>query len=186
MELDSAAVNLYLSSDREGRVEPAIRDRLLDAAEARARRGGYHGFSFREIAADVGVKSASVHHHYPTKADLGAALVRRYADRARDALGEPSTAEAARGRVIALFRAALERDDKMCLCGLFGAERDTLPPEVARETAAFFRMLLTYLERAQGADWRGESAAGLVARLEGALLIARTLGDPALFDAAVD
>ncbi|WP_157628311.1 helix-turn-helix domain-containing protein, partial [Ensifer sp. BR816] len=46
----------------------------MDAAEERIRRAGYSGFSFREIAADVGVKSASVHYHFPTKERLAAAV----------------------------------------------------------------------------------------------------------------
>jgi TetR/AcrR family transcriptional regulator, transcriptional repressor for nem operon len=53
-------------------------DQLLDATERRMRAGGYHAVSFRDVAADVGIRSASVHHHFPQKADLGTALVRRY------------------------------------------------------------------------------------------------------------
>ena len=50
---------------------------IMDAAERRMRIGGFNGFSFREIAADVGVKSASVHYHFPTKENLAAAVTRR-------------------------------------------------------------------------------------------------------------
>jgi TetR/AcrR family transcriptional repressor of nem operon len=54
---------------------------IMDAAERRIRTSGYNGFSFRQIAADVGVKSSSVHHHFPTKPALAAAVARRYTDR---------------------------------------------------------------------------------------------------------
>lgn len=54
--------------------------RLMDLAEGHIRHAGYRGFSFRELAAELGIKSASVHHHFPTKATLAAAVVRRYAD----------------------------------------------------------------------------------------------------------
>ena len=60
---------------------PDRRDRILDAAERMARRGGYHGFSFREVAAAVGVKSASIHHHFPTKEDMATELATRYVER---------------------------------------------------------------------------------------------------------
>lgn len=104
----------------------SMRDRILDAAEVRARRGGYNAFSFRDLADDVGVKSASVHYHFPTKSDLAEVLTLRYAERARERLGDPAelSADEAIARVTALFREALIRDDRMCLCGLFGAERD--------------------------------------------------------------
>lgn len=55
--------------------------RLMDLAEAHIRHAGYRGFSFRDLAAELGIKSASVHHHFPTKASLAAAVVRRYGDR---------------------------------------------------------------------------------------------------------
>ena len=167
-------------------MERTKRDNILDAAEARARTGGYNGFSFREIADDVGVKSSSVHYHFPTKADLGAALARRYASRTADRLGDPDGlgAEAAVARLTQLFRDALIRDDKMCLCGLFGAEWDSLPPEVAAATREFFELVLGYLSTAFGAGWAGEAPAAVLARLEGALIISRTLGDATLFEVA--
>jgi TetR/AcrR family transcriptional repressor of nem operon len=56
-------------------------ERLMDLAEARIREAGYRGFSFRDLAAEIGIKSASVHHHFPTKAGMAAAVARRYGDR---------------------------------------------------------------------------------------------------------
>ena len=53
---------------------------IMDAAERRIRLGGFNGFSFREIAADVGIKSSSVHYHFPTKENLAAAVIHRYTD----------------------------------------------------------------------------------------------------------
>jgi TetR/AcrR family transcriptional repressor of nem operon len=162
----------------------SIRERILDAAEARARTGGYNNFSFRDLAEDVGIKSASVHYHFPTKADLAAMLVKRYVERAANQLGEPAelSPDEAIARVTGLFQDALNKDDKMCLCGLFGAERDALPHDVAVATGAFFRMILSYLSAAFGKDWAGENPASILSRLEGALIIARTLQDPALFE----
>jgi AcrR family transcriptional regulator len=55
--------------------------RLMDLAEAHIRESGYAGFSFRNLAAEVGIKSASVHHHFPTKAKMAAAVARRYGER---------------------------------------------------------------------------------------------------------
>ena len=62
-------------------------DEILDVAEALVQTRGYNGFSFRDVAAAVGVKSSSVHYHFPTKADLGATLARRYRERFLDKLG---------------------------------------------------------------------------------------------------
>ena len=137
-------------------------------------------------AEDVGIKSSSVHYHFPTKGDLAEALARRYTKRAAERLGEPDGLAPGEGavRVSALFRDALLIDDRMCLCGLFGAERDALPPSVAAAVADFFRLILDYLDRAPKAGERNEEPAAMLARLEGALILARTLNDPSLFEAA--
>src|ERR1700722_14446086 len=55
--------------------------RLMDLAEDHIRDSGYGGFSFRDLAAEISIKSASVHHHFPTKATMTAAVARRYGDR---------------------------------------------------------------------------------------------------------
>lgn len=165
----------------------SMRDRILDAAEVRARRGGYNAFSFRDLADDVGVKSASVHYHFPTKSDLAEVLTLRYAERARERLGDPAelSADEAIARVTALFREALIRDDRMCLCGLFGAERDVLPPAVDAAVVAFFRLILEYLRTSfRSTEWR-EAPEAILARLEGALILARSLRDRCVFEAAI-
>lgn len=160
----------------------SMRDRILDAAELRARAGGYNGFSFRDVAGDVGVKSASVHYHFATKAALAEALSRRYTARAQAALDTPqSVADAAR-RIVALFRDALIKDDRMCLCGLLAAERDALPPDVAAETTTYFRMLRAYLADAPGADAAPRAPETVIAALEGAIILARSLDDVAVFE----
>lgn len=163
---------------------PTKADEIMDAAERRIRDAGYNGFSFRDIAADVGIKSASVHHHFPTKGALAAAVARRYAMRFEAAVAM----EAGVGRVEAwraVFRRALRDDGRVCLCGVLGAEIGGLPPEVAAEARRFFERGVADLTRGdEPSDARRAAALQVIATLEGAMLIARTLGDPAAFDQA--
>lgn len=165
---------------------------ILDAAERFARTLGYNGFSFRDVAAEVGIKSASVHYHFPTKADLGAAVAVRYADRFFQALGNPDdpdiSPDAKLARYVGLYRHALVQDQQMCLCGMLGAEVESLPPEVASEVTQFFERNLDWLKRvmvrlgdnpARDAE---RHAMTVLAALEGALMLARTLGRNEIFD----
>lgn len=165
----------------------SARDNILDAAERRARSGGYHGFSFRDLAEDVGVKSSSVHYHFPTKSDLARALAQRYTEQAREFLGDPKSLGPAGAieRLTLMFRNALLVEDKMCLCGLFAAERDVLPEDVEQAVSAFFEMALAYLKDALSDGWAGDPPIAILARLEGALIIARSLRNPDLFEQAV-
>ncbi len=162
-----------------------MRDRILEVAEHRARAGGYHGFSFRDIADDIGIKSASVHYHFPTKPDLMVAVADRYTERAADQLTPPEDARDGLAQVSALFRAALEVDDRMCLCGLLGAERDTIPNIVSESAGAYFRLLIDYLEPVMTESGAAVRPEMIVAALEGALIMARTLNDPTVLDNAL-
>jgi AcrR family transcriptional regulator len=92
-------------------------ERLMGLAEAHIRDAGYRGFSFRDLAAELGIKSASVHHHFPTKATMAAAAARRYGDRFLEAVAaRPSeSGEEAISVYRSAFRAALDRDGRMCL-----------------------------------------------------------------------
>lgn len=166
--------------------DSSMRETILDAAEVRVRTGGFHGFSFRDVAADVGIKSASVHYHFPTKSDLVAAVAERYTDKARDRLTPPSSPAEAIERVAGLFRDALLVEDQMCLCGILGAERDAVPDAVAAGTASYFTLLADYLRDAwpnAAGTLKPETA---IASFEGALILARNLGDPSILEAVID
>src|SRR5271169_6651677 len=56
----------------------AAAEAVLDIAEQLAQTRGYNGFSYADIAAQLGVTKASLHYHFPSKADLGRALIVRY------------------------------------------------------------------------------------------------------------
>ena len=167
--------------------EPSRKDAILDVAEEMARRGGYDGFSFREVAKSVGVKASSVHYHFPGKEALGEAVAQRYTERFMAALGEADDARTAKDKLAAyieLYRKALVADDLMCLCGAFGAQIDSLPPRVGEAARRFFRLNIAWLTTAL----RGEAEEGLarrvVALLEGGLMLARSLGDAQVFEDA--
>ena len=159
-----------------------MKNNILDAAEARARRAGYSGFSFREVADDVGIKSASVHYHFPTKEDLAEALAQRYFARTVAQLGDPAarTPRAAVRHLADIFIAANETDDQMCLCGLFAAEGASLPPQVATKVAEFFDLITKWLETALKPARAAPKALEIISALEGALLISRVHRDPRL------
>jgi TetR/AcrR family transcriptional repressor of nem operon len=170
-----------MSATETTRRPPDRRARILDAAEGMARRGGYHGFSFRDVAAAVGVKSASIHHHFPTKEDLAAELAVRYCDRFIAGLGNPAETGAV-NRLVAAYRSAIRKDDQMCLCGVFGAEIDVLPEAVGGAVRGFYRANIEWAAQALRGDDTQARAETLVAGLAGALLTARSLGDAQVFD----
>src|SRR2546423_11907767 len=68
--------------------EPRTAERALDVAERLVQTGGFSSFSYADIATELGITKASLHYHFPGKAELGHALVTRYAERFNQALGD--------------------------------------------------------------------------------------------------
>ena len=168
------------------------KEALLKAAENKVRLGGYDNFSFRELAAEVGIKSASVHYHFPTKADLGAELAHQYTDSFLAALGDPVSIHAEGKDPIKaytqLFRNALINDDQMCLCGLLGAQGESLPDKVRTEVKRFFSENLIWLRKAHtvnGAVDPAQAAITTISLLEGAMMISKALNDHSHFELAI-
>lgn len=158
----------------------ARREAILDVAERRIRAQGYSGFSFRQIASDVGIKSASVHYYFPTKSDLAAAAAKRYRERFADALAAEERRGTARVEAWrALFDGALKKDGLMCLCGILAAEGASLPAPVAAEARAFLDFGVASLDEARPGE-----GARILAQLEGAMLVARSMDDPDFFSQA--
>ena len=156
---------------------------IMDAAERRMQQGGFGGFSFREIAADVGIKSSSVHYHFPTKEDLAAAVIRRWADYTSELIDKELEKDPDPVRVwTKAFRGTAFSEAHMCPCTVLGAASQDLPPQVAKEVRAFFQMCLDKMvaERVPL-----NTAAEVLSTITGALVVANALGDPAAYDRAI-
>ena len=166
---------------------------ILDVAERHMRREGYQAVSYRDIAAEVGIKSASLHYHFPKKEDLGAALVRRYTQNFQDTLGETApdsdTPAAQILAFIEIYRQALTQQKVVCLCAVLGAEAPGLPPRVSQEVRAFFTQNIDWLTQRYKEAGEAKPAARAkttLALLEGAMILASVNEDMSIFEAAAD
>lgn len=176
-------------------VEVTTRDRILASGRSVAQARGYGGLSFRDLAADVGIKPASVYHYFPSKAELGAALARRYWEDAEAGLAalasQASDPLEALARYPEVFRAALIADNRMCMCSFMAAEYDDLPELVRTEVRRFAEVnvawLAATLQKAGVVDSStSESRArAIYAAIAGAQLIARSHSDVSVYDSLI-
>lgn len=173
------------------------KEEIMRTGRLMAQAGGYQSLSFRDIALAVGVKSASIHYHFPTKGDLGAALADRYADDMGTFLDGLTAAFVDISTTLrtytALFREPLVNGNRMCLCGIMAAEHDQLPAEVRAGVNRFTDvnvhwltnlLLLAKLERARPKAAR--RALAIFSAIEGAQLIARGKNDVSAYDETLD
>ncbi|AZO25653.1 TetR/AcrR family transcriptional regulator [Mesorhizobium sp. M1E.F.Ca.ET.045.02.1.1] len=171
-------------------------DDILAAARRFIVAGGYNGFSYADIAEVIGIRKASIHHHFPSKVDLVQTLVRRYLEDAVTGMAElernvPEPPELLRTYAGFWARCIEDASRPFCVCALLASELPALPPEVAVEVRAYFQFLSGWLtgviERGARQSTLTISAAprveaeAFMATVHGAMLSARTYGDTAAF-----
>lgn len=174
--------------------EKAASEKILDVAQKLAQTLGFNGFSYADIAESLGVTKASLHYHYASKSDLGLALIVRYQTAFMGSLENIGLKEKGAldrlRRYIGLYERVMQ-DDRMCLCGMFAAEYETLPPQMQNQLRDFFdaneRWLAKVLEdglRTGELAFSGqakERARLFLVTLEGAMLVARPYRESSRF-----
>ena len=166
---------------------------ILNIAERRMRQTGYNAVSYRDIAAEMGIKSASLHYHFPKKEDLGVALTKRYSDNFSDALQEIASREktpAARLKAfVDIYSRELKQRRLVCLCAVLGAEAEGLPERVNVEIKSFFDKNIDWLTQQYknlGKAAAASQAKTVLSLLSGAMVLSASSNDTSIFDAAVD
>ena len=173
--------------------------RILDVAERLVQTRGFNGFSYADIAEALDVTKASLHYHFPSKADLGRRLIERYEKTFLAALKGIAAAGAAPReqlkRYVRIYADVL-RENRMCLCGMLASDYATLPKAMREEVKHFFdeneRWLVGVLEQGRKSgslEFKGPAvdlARVIVGSLEGAMMLARSYGDASRFDSAAE
>ncbi|MES0066546.1 TetR/AcrR family transcriptional regulator [Mesorhizobium sp. M0074] len=171
-------------------------DDILACARSLIVAGGYNGFSYADIADVVGIRKASIHHHFPSKVDLVRTLVARYREETEAGMANVELHESDPLEQLRIYAGYWEAcianaSAPFCICALLASELPVLPEEVSLEVRAHFRSLSAWLtsvmERgARHGQFRLMStpraeAEAFMATVHGAMLSARAYGDPKIF-----
>ncbi len=162
--------------------------------------GGYNGFSYADISESVHISKASIHHHFPSKAELVRTVLIRYREEARAGMAvleQQIPDPVARLHAYTGYWAACIRDgsSSFCICAMLAAELPAIPGQVADEVRGHFLELAAWLASvlakgaAQGVFFLQTNpeaeAKAFMATVHGAMLSARAYGDPEVFAAVV-
>lgn len=175
------------------------RTAILDHAEELLQSRSFNAFSYHDIAEAIGIRKASVHYHFPTKEDLGVALVERFR---RDAHGWASglmernaTPEEKLEAYFEIQSKVLETGRLICALGILGAEYNALPPRLQESYTEFLDDQQRWLTRLLAKGQQGgvfldnespeDQAAYIQAGIQGGLQIARASGRPDRFHAVL-
>jgi TetR/AcrR family transcriptional repressor of nem operon len=171
------------------------REDILAAAKLVAQAYGYAGLNFRDLAQEVGIKAASIYYYFPSKADLAAAVAKRYWEDSATYLesllqNSPGPLEAL-CRYPETFRWALENDNRICLSSFMSAQFDDLPDSVKTEVQAFADVNIAWLKttliaaKVVGPREAEKRARAIYSAIMGAQLMARSRADIALYDSLI-
>jgi TetR/AcrR family transcriptional repressor of nem operon len=169
---------------------------ILTSARSLILAGGYDGFSYADISKVVGIRNASIHHHFPSKANLVRAMVARHRENAEAGLASldrnvADPLERLRAYVGYWETCIAEGSVPFCVCALLASQLPVLPASVAEEVRGYFRSLATWLAGtlALCAEQRSVRLLGtaeveadtFMAGIHGAMMSARALGDSQVF-----
>jgi len=128
---------------------PDTRARILVLAEELLLTRGFNAFSYQHIAKELRIKPAAVHYHYPSKDDLGLALVRRQLARLRKWRDLPRVASLTPPQqldaLLDTYQTHLQTERRVCLFGALAADFRTLPEAMQAELRVFNRELTEWL-----------------------------------------
>lgn len=173
-------------------------DDILQCARTLIIRGGYNSFSYADISHVVGIRNASIHHHFPSKSNLVQKLVAQYRLEAEAGIAElerniSDPLEQLRAYIDYWQGCVADATHPFCVCALLASEIPILPETVVTEIRAHFRGLSDWLTAVlQRGVTQGRlvltgtaraNAEIFMATVHGAMLSARAHGDPATFGA---
>jgi TetR/AcrR family transcriptional repressor of nem operon len=171
-------------------------DEILASARNLIMSGGYNGFSYADISEVVGIRKASIHHHFPSKVDLVRELVKRYREDGQASVvtleqNVPEALDILKVYANHWAKCIEDASRPYCVCALLASELPSLPPEVATEVTNFFRFISSWLTTVMERGSKNGSlnltsephveAEAFLATVYGAMLSARAYGKPEVF-----
>ncbi|PHS27886.1 MAG: hypothetical protein COA85_04385 [Robiginitomaculum sp.] len=180
-----------------GKTAEALTDTFMELVMER----GYNAVSYADLAKRLGIRTASIHYHFPAKSDLGMTVLHRYQDGAFSTLepltpGDAQSYRDAFDNMLIPVRSLAKMQSASCLVGVLGAEFASLPDGLKAGVSQFFETQQQYLTRLlsggrdAGAfifDGDAEAMAKVIAStLQGAILIKKSRGDVHYMDSILD
>ena len=177
----------------------ATKKKILDSATRLLQSRSYAGFSFQDIANEVGIRKASIYSHFPSKEELAREVLEsslRVFE--RETVGqEQRSAQTQLEHVLSLFRRLSMGGERMCPGGSFASVWSSTSPRLQAAVLEFTNFQLDLIEglvkqgRAEGSFklsdvTPAQQAVLIMSNIQGALLMARITGKSRILDLAID
>ena len=165
--------------------------KILDVAERLTQTKGFRGFSYLDLADEIGIKTASIHYHFKTKDDLAIALVRRthhdHVQAFQNLDKELNKPQQRLQAVIDYFKGYIT-EQRFCLCGMMSVELRSVSSSVSQNLSAYFEDFQAWVAtqfKAMGKKNSKVLALAFISALEGSLMLARLENNPEMVNEAL-
>ncbi|MGO4332273.1 TetR/AcrR family transcriptional regulator [Cupriavidus sp. 2TAF22] len=176
----------------------SVREQLLEHTLVLVGQRGFNGFSYRDLAERVGVKTSSIHYHFPSKEDLVEAAVTEYSARVCERVRHIDAALPPEAQAREFLKPWLDSagGDGICLVGMLSTEALMLPEPVHRVLKEYYRVNESWLTRLFESVYATQQTAAAISAqsmaqavlgaLQSGLVVARLFGAPQRIEAAAD
>lgn len=122
------------------------KEAIIQEADTLIRQKGYNAFSFYDISDAVGIKTASVHYHFPAKADLGTAVIDQHIENLNQVIGryEHKSPVQKLDRFFLIYT-NIQKENKVCLVGALATDFNTLDAKVQEKLKIFSALMLDWV-----------------------------------------
>lgn len=165
--------------------------KILEVSASFTQQRGFGGFSYLDLADEIGIKAASIHYYFKSKDDLAVGLVeythQQHSEgfqNMQETIKDPQNRLKA---VIEYFENYIV-EGKFCLCGMLVAELNSVSDKVRERLDSYFtdfQAWLTQQFEEMGHSNAGDKAMSFLSTLEGALLLARIRNKPKVVSRAL-
>ena len=167
------------------------REKIIYLGEALFQQFGYNGFSYKHIAQKLGIKNAAIHYHFPSKEDLGIAIIERVQNKLEhwkikiDTLNLTPTQKLER-YIEDMYGWQIEKGNRICMIAATGTDYFSIPKAMQKKAQSlgyiirnFYSQLLEEGKQKKEFEFEGESkhqALTVLLTLQGSLMSARLHG----------
>lgn len=168
--------------------DSTVYHKVLDVAEELIQKHGFHAFSYKDISLQVGIKTSSIHYHFPTKNDLANMVIERHMTLVKEQLDSLSTQAIApkvkmKTVLEVICSMTFDNERRMCLGGMLAIGALMLDESIIKKVQVFFEMLELHVaailieSKANNSLMIGtdpkELARIIIAMMEGVLVLSR-------------
>ncbi|MDN3547458.1 TetR/AcrR family transcriptional regulator [Mucilaginibacter aquaedulcis] len=123
------------------------RDKIVELARGYIQTVGYHAFNYKQIATVLNIKNAAIHHYYPSKEDLGLAVIEKDKNDFECMIAATANDEPIKKleALIYIYERYFYDGHKLCLISTFGSAYHDIPAKIQQATIQYSNMIQDWL-----------------------------------------